>query len=263
MRRAGACRRRLSPAADRPRPPGGGLRAGRGPGRGEEARAKGRGAPRRGAPGHAGHADRRDAARCALAQFSHVAVPRAQGGRRAGLCARLARHLDRRTDRLVGGRERSCRRACTAEAGRGAGGRRSRRRRRAAPPDRGSGRRAHGLPARAFRLATRRACVEGEARRRRARCVRRIHPPRACRARRASHLCRDHPGRQGAAAASAAQGKRRQPADHRRRHPRQPGTDALEPRNARRQPARGNRPHRHRRWRARACQPAGQPVDRS
>ena len=105
--------------------------------------------------------------------------------------------------------------------------------------------------------------LEGAARRGRARCVRRIHPRRACGARRPAHLCRDHPGRQSAAAPPAAQRERRQPAHHRRRHARQSRADALEPGRARRQPARRHRPHRHRGWRARACEPARQPADRS
>ena len=245
-------------------PPRRGLRADRGPGRGQEARAEGGGAPRRGAPRHPGHADRGDAARCARAQLSHRSVPRpCQGGQRAGLRARLSRHLDRRIDRLVGRRQRSFRRACAAEARRSAGRRRSRRRCRAAPPDRGGGRRPHALSPRPFRFATRRARPEGTAGRGRARCVRRIHQGGACGARWPAHLCRDHPGRQSAAAPPAAQRKRGQPADHRRRHARQSRADALEPGRARRQPARRHRPHRHRGWRARACQPAGQPADRS
>ena len=147
------CRRRLPPAADRRRPPGRGLRADRGPGGGQEARAEGGGAPRRGASRHPGHADRGDAARCARAQLSHRSVPRpCQGGQRAGLRARVARHLDRRIDRLVGRRQRSFRGAGAAEARRSAGRRRSRRRCRAAPPDRGGGRRPHALSPRPFRF---------------------------------------------------------------------------------------------------------------
>ena len=52
----------LAPA-DRARPPRRGLRAARGPGRGEEARLEERGAARRGAAGNARHADRRHPAR--------------------------------------------------------------------------------------------------------------------------------------------------------------------------------------------------------
>ena len=85
--------------------------------------------------------------------FLTASVPRArQGGQRAGLRARLSRHLDRRIDRLVGRRRRSFRRACAAQAGRGAGRRRSRRRCRAAPPDRGGWRRPDAMPARPFRF---------------------------------------------------------------------------------------------------------------
>jgi DNA mismatch repair protein MutS len=57
-RRAGACGRRLSAKADRCRPQGGGLRADRRSGRGQEARFQSGGEARRGAPGHAWHADR-------------------------------------------------------------------------------------------------------------------------------------------------------------------------------------------------------------
>ena len=201
VRRAGHCRRRLPPAADRRGAPRRRLRADRGPGGGQEARTEGGGAPRRRAPRHPGHADRGDAARCARAQFSHRSVPRpCQAGQRAGLRARLSRHLHRRTDRLVGRRQRSFRRACAAEARRSAGRRRSRRRCRAAPPDRGGWRRAHAVSPRAFRFATRRARPEATARRDRARCVRRIHQGGTCGARRSADLCRDHPGRQSAAA---------------------------------------------------------------
>ena len=56
-------RRRIPAPPDRARPPRRGLRADRGPGRGEEARLEVRGAARRRAPGDAGHADRRHAAR--------------------------------------------------------------------------------------------------------------------------------------------------------------------------------------------------------
>ena len=103
VRRARPCRRRLSPAPDRGRSPGGGVRADRGPGRGQEARAEGGGAPRRRPPGHAGHAHRGDAARCPRPQFPHRPVPGARQGRqRARLRSRLARYLDRGADRLAG-----------------------------------------------------------------------------------------------------------------------------------------------------------------
>ena len=67
VRRAGPSRRRISPPPDRARPSRRGLRAARGPGRGEEARRQERGAARRGAPGHARHAHRGHAARRAAA----------------------------------------------------------------------------------------------------------------------------------------------------------------------------------------------------
>ena len=95
-----ACRRRLSPAADRRGAPRRGLRADRGPGGGQEARAEGGGAPRRGAPRHPGHADRGDAARCARAQLSHRSVPRARQARAASRAYALA-SLDISTGELI------------------------------------------------------------------------------------------------------------------------------------------------------------------
>ena len=87
-------------------PPRRGLRADRGPGRGQEARAEGGGAPRRGAPRHAGHAHRGE--RCSMRARTTSsplcsARPAKQGGEPV-LRARLSRHLDRRADRLVGRR---------------------------------------------------------------------------------------------------------------------------------------------------------------
>ena len=55
--------RRLSAPPDRARPPRRGMRADGGSGAGAGARQQERGAPRRGAADHAGHADRRHAAR--------------------------------------------------------------------------------------------------------------------------------------------------------------------------------------------------------
>ena len=63
VRRAGACRRRLSAEADRAGLPRRGLRADRGPGRGEEARRQVGGAARRGPAGDARHHHRGEAAR--------------------------------------------------------------------------------------------------------------------------------------------------------------------------------------------------------
>ena len=207
VRRAGPCRRRLSPAPDRRRPPGRGVRADRGPRRGQEARAQGGGAPRRGPPRHARHAHRGDAARCPRPQFPHRAVPRArQGGRRARLRARLARHLDRRADRFVG-RARailpaslpgSSRARCWSatispampvlrrqieEAGAAL-----------TPCPRAHFDSVSGERALKARLGVAALDAFGE-----------FTQAGACRARRAAHLCRDHPGRQGAAAPSAAQ----------------------------------------------------------
>ena len=117
--------------------------------------------PRRGAARDARHAHRGNAARCARAQFPHRSVSRTrQGRRRAGRRACFARHLDRRTDRLLGRGDRSCRRACAAQARRSSDRRRSWRRGAVAPPGRAGRRRADPLPARAFRLAARRACAE-------------------------------------------------------------------------------------------------------
>ena len=58
VRRAGRARRRISPPADRARPPRRGVRAARGSRRGEEARRQEHRAPRRRAAGDAGHAHR-------------------------------------------------------------------------------------------------------------------------------------------------------------------------------------------------------------
>ena len=67
VRRAGPSRRRISPPPDRDRPSRRGVRAARGPRRGEEARRQERGAARRHPPGHARHAHRGHAARRASA----------------------------------------------------------------------------------------------------------------------------------------------------------------------------------------------------
>ncbi len=81
------------------RPPRRGLRADRGPRRGEEARAQGGGAPRRGASRHARHAHRGDAARCPLAQFPHRLVPRA--GKEDGEHGYALASLDISTGELI------------------------------------------------------------------------------------------------------------------------------------------------------------------
>ena len=142
-----ACRRRLSPAADRARAPRRRLRADRGPGRGQEARAEGGGAPRRGAPGHPGHAHRGERCSMRAAHNFLTALFRAPGqaGQRAGYA--LA-SLDISTGELiassVGAGDLSGELA-RLEARRSAGRRRSRRRCRAAPPDRGGRRRADAV----------------------------------------------------------------------------------------------------------------------
>ena len=81
------------------------LRADGGSGGGQEARLQGGGAPRRGAPRHARHADRGQPARRQGAQLPHRRVQRRRkaGSGQATDRAGLARHLDRR---VRGGRGR-------------------------------------------------------------------------------------------------------------------------------------------------------------
>ena len=100
MRRSRRPRRRISPPADRARPPRRGVRAARGSGRGAQARLKERRAARRDPPRDAGHIDRGHAARCRPQQLS------ARGGpctilfrRQCPVRARLDRYLDRRIPR--------------------------------------------------------------------------------------------------------------------------------------------------------------------
>ena len=101
VRRAGGALGRISAQADRGGLPRRGVRADRGPGRGEEARRQERGAARRHAADHRRHADRRHAARCAAQQLSRGdrARARVRAGRRGAVRARRARHLDRRIPR--------------------------------------------------------------------------------------------------------------------------------------------------------------------
>ena len=96
MRRAHRAVRRLSPAADRPWPPRGRLRADGGSRRGEEARAEIRGAARCGAAGDAGHHHRGSAARPRPRQCADGAGPGARLPGRLDLWPCRRRHLHRR-----------------------------------------------------------------------------------------------------------------------------------------------------------------------
>ena len=162
VRRAGPCRRRLSPAPDRGRATG------------SRCASRSRTRPR---PRSAGPRPWCAATWCASSRPGTLTEETLLDARAHNFLTALFRapakeggepryalaSLDISTGELIAssvGAERSCRRACAAQARRGAGRRRSRRRCRAAPPDRGSGRRAHAVPARAFRFATRRASAE-------------------------------------------------------------------------------------------------------
>ena len=94
VRRAGRALRGLSAPPDRAGFPRRGVRADGRPGGGEGTRQQERGAPRRGAAGDAGHADRRQSARCPHQQLSAGDRARARLIRRRPLRARLDRHLD-------------------------------------------------------------------------------------------------------------------------------------------------------------------------
>ena len=139
VRRAGPCRRRLSPAPDRHRPAASrSASRSRTPPRPESADPRRWSAATWCASSRRARSPRR---RCSMPaptiSSPHCSARRPKDGSRAGLCACLARYFHRRADRLVGQRERSCRRACQAQARRGAGRRRSCRRCGAPPPDRG------------------------------------------------------------------------------------------------------------------------------
>ena len=98
------------------------LRAARGPGRGEEARLQGGGAPRRGAPRHARHAHRGQPARRQGAQLPDrrcSTAPKAGAARGRHDRAGLARHLDRRVRGGRGAGGRLARRDRAPLAGRG------------------------------------------------------------------------------------------------------------------------------------------------
>ena len=108
VRGAGPSRRRVPAAADQA-----GFRVAvceqlEDPAEATQARLQGGGAPRRGAPRHARHADRGQPARCQGAQLPHRALRRPESGRRrlGDDRARLARHLHRRVrgGRGAGGR---------------------------------------------------------------------------------------------------------------------------------------------------------------
>ncbi len=221
------------------------------------ARQQERGAPRRGAPGHAGHADRRHAARCPRQQLSAGDRARPRLGRRRPLRARLDRHLDLRihrhgmrggelaatlarinpnevivTDALYSDDELG------AAAARIAGGdaadpRRVRRRHRRAAAVRLFCGRHHGRP--------RRAVAAGGDRRRRRR-----------------HLYRPHAGRQAPAAVAAGARSRRHHHGDRSGDPRQSRTDAHACRRTARLAARRHRLHGDRRP-ARGCWRSGWP----
>ena len=108
VRRADRARRRLPAAPDRARPPGCGLRADRGSRRGEEARRKVRGSPRRRPHRHAGHHHRGQAARSRRGEPPPRDRPPEGVRRELGLWPRRGRHLDRP---LLARRDR-CRRPC-------------------------------------------------------------------------------------------------------------------------------------------------------
>ncbi len=99
VRRAGGALRGLSAPADRGRPSRRGLRADRRPGRGAQARQQERGAPRRGAAGDAGHADRRHPARRQGQQLSAGDRARARLRRRRPHRPCLDRHFHVRVHR--------------------------------------------------------------------------------------------------------------------------------------------------------------------
>ena len=105
VRRAGAQPRGLPVAPDPPGLQGRRLRAGRGSGRGQEARRQVGGRARRGAGHHARHADRGFAARRAQPQLSRR---HRRGAGRAG--AGLARPLDRRLRHPAAAAGAACRR---------------------------------------------------------------------------------------------------------------------------------------------------------
>ena len=100
VRRAHPRRRPVSAEADRQGPSRRRLRAGRGPGRGQEARVEIGRPPQRHPAGHAGHADRGRAAGARRQQLSRRRCPPARRRRRGRpVRARLDRHLDRRVPR--------------------------------------------------------------------------------------------------------------------------------------------------------------------
>ena len=243
MRRAGGTLRGLSASPDRIRPSRRGVRADGRPRGGAGPRQQERGAPRRGAAGDAGHADRRQFAGCAHQQLSagDRAGARLRGQRphRTGLDRhfdlRIHRHgmLHRRTRRDAGAdqsqrghrhrravwRSRSGSNLARIAGGDAADPRRLRQRHRRAAAVRLFRGRHHGRP--------QRDVAAGGDRRGRGR-----------------HLYRPHPGRQtSAAVAAGARGRRHHDGD-RSRHPRQSRTDANAGRRAARLAARRHRLHR-------------------
>ncbi len=204
MRRAGACRRRVSGAADPQGVPRRHMRTDGGSRRSQEARHQVGRETRRGPPGHARHADRGQPARRAGPQLLGGAGTGRPRPRR-----RLARHVDRRllyaaaAGRRCGGSRRDAgadrsRRAGRAGKTRGAG-----RSRRNLPRARRERFDPAGQPVRFAECATAadRALRSGRARR-----LRRFRARRAGRGRRAGRLCRADPGRQAAPSGAAAPG---------------------------------------------------------
>ena len=197
--------RRIPAPADRARPPRRGLRADRGPGRGEEARRQIRGAARRRAARHARHAHRGHAARRAAQQLSAAPSP-ARGASADDEASRFAlAWIDISTGEF---RIAECDRAGLAGRDRAARAGRDRRLRRAL---RRSGARAvsaHAArgdagDARRVRRRHRRAAAVGLFRGRDLGGVRHAVAAGAQRRRRLRHLCRAHAARQAAAAVAA------------------------------------------------------------
>ena len=204
-----------------------GVRADRGPGRGEEARQQERRAARRRAARHPRHPDRRHAARRAAQQLSGGDRARTRIRARCGadLRAGISRHLDRRIPCDGVRPARARRRDRAARAGRDHRVGRALRR-----PGDGAlaahAPRRHAAHPRRVRRRHRRAAARGLLCGGHDRSVRRVLAPGADRRRRLRHLCGAHPARQAAAAVAAGARSRRRDAADRCRDARQPRADA-------------------------------------
>ena len=242
VRRAGGAFRGLSAPADRGRPSCRGVRADRGSGRGAGPRQQERGAPRRGAAGDAGHADRRHFAGRQGQQLSAGDRAGARLGWRRPHWPRLDRHFHRGIHRH-GMRDRRTRRHAGADQSqRGHRHRRALWRSGSGPLARMAG--GDAADPRFLRQRHRRAAAVRLFRRRHHGRAQRDVAAGSDRRRRRRHLYRPHPGRKApAAVAAVARGRRHHHGD-RSRHPRQSRTDSDAFRRAARLAARRHRLHR-------------------